>query len=1283
MGTDEDYEDVEASPIRLSKLPVTPISLSQPERYTATEPPNQAEPTTVSINQEEVSSSNLEGNIVVEEISAERLPSRKHITEDFVRDADYYDLYAGPDEIPPTDMTHAYGGDTVSNTEEEPEDIEQAQRDSRSATGDNGETSESDVDMLEVENPDIQVSTVSSPVDAAEEDSFVEERDGMDEDRRLRERSGTQDDPIVLDDAPEIVMPPPNLPMLQTDFQSVPTPGMLTPIGREPSSPIIRPLDSSTLPMPSPFPGERDGQATSYLDYPTDSRPREPSSEANFLVESSFYGPADTTNASSYDLTHESAFTDVRFTFGFDGSMLSRHNAPSKSPEPKNTNRLEDDEAVQGESRVEAGLQEELVLQDQLGQQPTPDILSQFTTYTEHTIIEKEPSVYSGVGNLDASSRNLSVSQVLRASESDVIMLSSDSRSESDEEVGESEDDDFRGVDVDVESHNAERDGDRQAALEPKIQQSTDDSTPMNYNGIEVSESVPLADEVMITNDHDTASLRSTSSFHETLDTSIAQRPKAATEIIDLGSGSDEETGEGEETAAHDIELIAQDKELSIHRRYDQPTDVRGRPREDTMDADSEHEAPRNLLDIKDHSTRDAPFREETSREGQHTYDHHPDIKVESIEEETPFNVDQRIPSPLEAATEERAAGPSAELLIEVPKDGSKVGELQQKPVLATGPARNTRSKTKTSSSPVREDSPAPSTRTRSRRSKTSRASVVRETLSPVTARSRSTVSPTLDGKLATPYSLRSQSKMLSPTKVAAFATEMKSPHRTRRRDGDKASKNTASQAEGVSSQPEQSPFEPSSHSAGEIQPSDLSSNRNSTPKVDEPVGARTRRKLASQQVESQDSMASATLSKRPSAPGRFGQKEQEASNSQELLDLCDTTPNANTPAKDVTYPELSLETSKMEGAQLPSSPPAPVKLEGLNQRASSPAVQLEQASASINQQSLMNSNMPITPEATQQTFTESQATLLPEQQEQSLPMTPQLTQTTSAGLRAGSFNADVEMEEVFHERLVKPSTDSAAPMVEKTSPRRYITTTDVVSRQSSPSVHSEDLSDSEAEGQLAIATEPPSIGLSTPISYYTPLKDLSYFINKSSQFYGSSKPDVLALVTTGTTPPKRADKGPKHWNTTLHITDFSIFPQTRSVQVFRAHSSALPVAEKGDTLLLRGFQVKSLNRKPMLLSGDESAWCVWRWSKPVWGTKKGVFGELKAREEIKGPTVERGEEEWKEVERLRTWFASTVKFELEKMQKEKEEAQESQVSTRATRSKGKAKANGVNGVDE
>jgi hypothetical protein len=68
----------------------------------------------------------------------------------------------------------------------------------------------------------------------------------------------------------------------------------------------------------------------------------------------------------------------------------------------------------------------------------------------------------------------------------------------------------------------------------------------------------------------------------------------------------------------------------------------------------------------------------------------------------------------------------------------------------------------------------------------------------------------------------------------------------------------------------------------------------------------------------------------------------------------------------------------------------------------------------------------------------------------------------------------------------------------------------------------------------------------------------------------------------------------------------------------------------------------------PVLRSDEESSWCVWRFGKQVWGRKRGAFGEVRAREEVRGPDVERGVGEWGEVEKLRAWFLGVVRGELE-----------------------------------
>ncbi|EON62962.1 hypothetical protein W97_02188 [Coniosporium apollinis CBS 100218] len=201
----------------------------------------------------------------------------------------------------------------------------------------------------------------------------------------------------------------------------------------------------------------------------------------------------------------------------------------------------------------------------------------------------------------------------------------------------------------------------------------------------------------------------------------------------------------------------------------------------------------------------------------------------------------------------------------------------------------------------------------------------------------------------------------------------------------------------------------------------------------------------------------------------------------------------------------------------------------------------------------------------------------------------------------------------------------------------------------------------------------PRTHGLRTKQSYYTPLASLSSSLNypPSSQDAGV---DVLALVIRDTSAPKRAESGPKDWQTVLSITDPSLFiwkaeeggsgevaerqaatasPTRRiQVQIFRPWKSALPQAEKGDVVLLRNFAVRSRKGKVFLMSGEASAWVVWRFgarrpaeaappgvaSKYAWTRKESAEKRL-GTEECKGPPVEVGDEERDEVQRLREWW--------------------------------------------
>jgi len=176
-----------------------------------------------------------------------------------------------------------------------------------------------------------------------------------------------------------------------------------------------------------------------------------------------------------------------------------------------------------------------------------------------------------------------------------------------------------------------------------------------------------------------------------------------------------------------------------------------------------------------------------------------------------------------------------------------------------------------------------------------------------------------------------------------------------------------------------------------------------------------------------------------------------------------------------------------------------------------------------------------------------------------------------------------------------------------------------------------------------------PAAGLRTPLSYYTPLSTLETYLNASPSDQNAAI-DVFAVVTSPTSKPSRAKAGPREHFTITHISDTSCFPKTIEVHVFRRWKNSLPVANVGDVILLRNFLVKSRKRQCHLLSGEASAWYVWKLSnyhenrendnenKPIWA--KQATNDVGAFiEECKGAPVELGSEERDHTRALRTWW--------------------------------------------
>jgi hypothetical protein len=146
---------------------------------------------------------------------------------------------------------------------------------------------------------------------------------------------------------------------------------------------------------------------------------------------------------------------------------------------------------------------------------------------------------------------------------------------------------------------------------------------------------------------------------------------------------------------------------------------------------------------------------------------------------------------------------------------------------------------------------------------------------------------------------------------------------------------------------------------------------------------------------------------------------------------------------------------------------------------------------------------------------------------------------------------------------------------------------------------------------------------LRTDLSWFTALKVLRHNLTK--------KIDVFGVVTTVPPEPERAKSGPRHYQVAFNITDQSICPGSKDpvteVQVFRPYKDALPVVNVGDPILLRNFQVISVKGRGFALQSCEvSSWAVFKDD-----AEDGV--------DVRGPPVEYGDMERKQMHMLREWF--------------------------------------------
>ena len=1420
VGTEEELDEAVSSPSRPPQLPKTPISPARTgATFVAADPLDDSE-----YVEETTIADSAGGDTTIDDGELQKIqvpsstgPERPRGYE--IQAADYDDLYAGPDDAPPIDSQYDFGGDTELNTEDEANeeqddtvpDIEEVEASATNLAtelaGKHEQTDdESEVDpssaFVEVVG-DVEVASAS----ATEEDSVLGTMEAGRIERASQEVGNmTLDETvpkvveplIVVDDALAVTMPPPSLPVLHIDFAAPATTGVLTPIGMEPSSPNLRAVDSATLPLPSPFPGE---QATSYFEHvstdqqkaPLDggtAEEEEPEGEFDYIIENSFFSSTNSSKGGGLNQDHETAFTPVRFTFGMDGAGWSHPAKPldlSSSPlEDRQADTADDRESpiasdVVGVAAPEVHVESIVLEQPEIDKEITRSYMA---TTIEGSAVDAlkvlgevaPPTAEGGQPWMEVALAG-QVPDVPASKSSNVIVLSSDV--EHDESEGE-EDEDAVMVEPDEDQiPEEETESESEHGVDSEPYRRVDSEAEADGERVDERQTLPVGSAER-TSRGTTADIE-TETITEQLQTQAedvigaTQVSAATSEVVHLDSPSADEGSDGENDnkalQSQSAQVDDEPSEGDIAREDGHPNDLQsdtfgsrpGVPEKSPAADNSDHfddsivmdvvqepaivvpsnsvrhvrgsaliaipdtyeESPNVSFDqwgprlgmdksmhfIEDHDAPDTQAEPDQPIEdvGQRatTVQHdHPDIKMESIEDGSLYMMSR---SESQDVPPQLGTDPATDLLVGIPENGHKLGELQFKSVPATAPARNTRSKAKSAASPLEEDAYVSRLGT-SMRSTRSEASSLTQSPPRTRTRTRSNITPTRDATQTSPYSLRSQSKQLSPKKgmMTSQASARKSPRKLARRDTDFDI--VPSQAD--SRDTFGSMFEPSqelgfgysqlsqgrysdmgyvkdseddtSHSEGSISTVRYSDDDDSQANtshsgglVDEgprpqlkpaPADAsQPQRQIRSQSWSFRDPnnvVSPSQLQQSPRRSPRLARSTFSPSPSPRTARTTRTSIRISSPAAGKGINEVQAEqlTPRATGASvvypvlqtegeshLRSSPPAPDNTDVAFPRSSPPP----ELPASAQMETAQENYLP-TLNDTQQTAMEPLLSFQARQPDQSL-ITPELTQQTSATATLRSFDIPIPS--------VQTQPAPCSPAL-RTPLRRKANVTDPQSstpvRTSSPVQQPSDLVLFDDQDATLVQREEgmlPSIGLSTPLAYYTPLRDLIYFLNRSSQFHSSSNPDILALCTSASTAPEKAKKGPQHWNTTLHISDLSVWPEVRTVNIFRAYQNALPVCQVGDVVLLRAFAVESRKREPVLRSADESSWCVWRFGKPVWGAKKVKWGELRAREEIKGPVVERGEGEWTEVEKLRSWYMGKVKQEVEAREAGKEKS--------------------------
>jgi hypothetical protein len=1222
------------------------------------------------------------------------------------------ELYPESEIYQPYREVEHFEGDTRPNTEDDEAEIHERDANQLSPTKIDSEEEVSELyeEKLEQPNQVEESDTGSAPLpemvvilSSTEEDGVNESikfegrgkgKENDDYEMRRRERSGTRDGPIVLDQAPEVMMPPPHLPCLQTDFISTTLPKVQTPIGNAPFTPIIHPLESSTLPLPSPFPGERDAVASSYFGH---SRNIQPTIQAlatdtntegsvddveQYTVESSMHYGMGTPKMNTRHGMHSTAFNEIRFPFGLDGSMFSQ-------------------EKVQPESRVTMDIPaaESVVNEDR---QDT-EVINKTELYSDLPAIKEEEPLLEPAEQIPAeeicAEINVDQESPVRSLQQKgpiIIDLSSDEESEhlgNKKEDDESEEEDETEDEV-GETEESEEDGPyhnpilhRSRWIPPEDRYMYDRSSSQHEESVDSSNTTSqesdgyseqnetlgisrLGEAPEESNEQEIRDVQEPNvqaamefSSPKLLEEytqedpapekrSMASPVQRLTQIIDLGDGeSDEDETTADQQKLIDSPAIAEETHAPV---VGEPTDGQ---QEDPIEDHVKH--------IETHPHRPDPNNKHTTE------------NITIIDPENP-----------PATPTESVKRPMTPL---------------EKSLSPTIPAMNTRSKTHTSTAKIKQvgrslrcrtQTPTPNKRTKPpTESHGQHTTPHRPTPSPISTLSK-TPSVEIDMSAFEPIDFPSGDARGAPatqTSASQFANVsfIKDSEDESLRSGSSIS--TVQYSDGIEMARMETYDYPSRAEEPMTQihvPDSLYPQLPATSQDDIEMTSRSDEELpevSSQSMGTIENKIPNQLSQPPSTERDFSAYISQSSPEADAVNLSQGV-SSSPPAETFSKADALAETNSMKPDTMPSEvtyPPLPIALEA----PSSPPTQFDsnQQDFSINYQHFTHGSPPMTPDPSQQQALEPQEIYQPAQTENILPPTPQLTQRTSTDLPPNSsFQSAMSPEAALtissaerksHTKKKQRQTpqtrlgDVPEALSAWFAPRSSL----AAASDSEISASSQEESESVVSGEdieglaLPIAnghghglglthakyaakvTEPPSQGFRTPLSFYTPLASIPPFLNLPSQSPDSTL-DVLALVTRDATPAARAKAGPRDYHTVFSITDLSTYPEQIQVQVFRPWKLAIPIAEAGDVVLLRGFGVRSREGRAGLLSTEESAWCVWRFGIPVWGMKRGEFGELETREEVKGPPVELGREERMEVERLRGWWESTVEIEVEEM---------------------------------